>query len=330
MTTPASSQAVSSRCTVYLAADLRVESGALAGDAIGGPGEVVIGDVFALLPDARPMELVLRRDGTRSIVGPDSSVGHPGQLARPLARHQVMGTRGAQVELLLLSIEGRRFVLPLGPLAPSEEYTLIATRQPEGELSGVSQVSFTRGTRVTLGDGRQSTVEALRPGERVLTRDHGPQPIRWCGRQTIRAEGSNAVVVIAEGALHNARDLVLSPDHRLFVYQRQDRIGAGRAEVLVRARHLVNGEDITWGAAGDFDFFHLLFDEHEIIYVEGIATESLLVTPDVLAGMGEDLARDLRAAIGAAPQVPHHGCEPAARDLAGVDAAALLRRASRG
>lgn len=318
-----------SRCSVYPAQALEVETGALMGDPIGDLAEVVAGDIYMLDDRTQPSELILMQRGAETIVASDSAIGQAGQLVRPLARHQIMGERGGTVEVLVLDLEGLRLVLPLGPLSPSDEYTLISSEAIEGELSNVAQVSFTRGTRVTMANGMQTPVEKLQVGDRVLTRDHGPQPIRWIGTQTVRAEGSNAPVVIARDALNNADELCLSPDHRLFIYQRRDELGAGRAELLIRARNLVNGETIWRAPAGHVDYFHLLFDAHEIIYVAGIPAESLLVTPEVLAGLGEDLADELLDQMGDRKQVQHYGIEPTAADLNGADAVDRLRRASR-
>ncbi|MEM7644738.1 MAG: Hint domain-containing protein [Pseudomonadota bacterium] len=298
------------------------------GDPIGAVSDVVAGDIYVLDDAALPRELVLTRLGAGMAVAPGSSVGTPGQAVTALARHQIMGERGASVEVLVLDLAGERLALPLGPLSPLDEYTLISSSPVDGELASAAQVSFTRGTRITMATGRQVPVEDLQVGDRVLTRDHGVQPIRWTGRQTVRAEGSNAPVVIGAGTLNNADDLMLSPDHRLFIYQRRDAIGAGRAEVLVRARHLVNGDSIWRDAGGHVDYFHLLFDAHEIIYAEGIPAESLLVSPEVLAGMDEDLAMDVTRRMAGKTQAPHHGVEPAASDLDGLDVADVLRRAS--
>ncbi|MFO6465861.1 Hint domain-containing protein [Jannaschia sp. KMU-145] len=315
---------------VHDANALSVETGALMGDAIGTVDEVVAGDIYYLDPGATQRELVLTRIGGGMAVGPGSSVGIAGQAVTALARHQIMGERGSMVEVLVLDLDGTRLALPLGPLSASDEYTLIASETVEGELSNVAQVSFTRGTKITMADGRQTPVEALATGDRVLTRDHGPQAIRWIGRQTVRAEGSNAPVRIAAGALNNADDLILSPDHRLFIYHRDDAMGVGRAELLVRARHLVDGDGIVRMAGGHVDYFHLLFDAHEIIYAECIPAESLLVSPEVLAGMDEDMALDIARRMAGRIQHPHHGVEPSAADLDGVDATALLGRALPG
>lgn len=163
-----------------------------------------------------------------------------------------------------------------------------------------------------MADGAQRAVETLRVGERLLTRDHGPQPIRWIGQQTLRATGAAAPVRITAGTMNTARDLRLSPQHRLFVWQRHDAVGAGRAEVMVKAELLVNGTSVVREAGGHLDSYRLGFDGHEIIFAEGIAVESLLV------GSGE-----ATVPAPAALEVEERVLDPG-------DAAARLTRASRG
>ncbi|PWJ22340.1 Hint domain-containing protein [Jannaschia seohaensis] len=299
-----------SRCQVFPAAALTVETGALMGDAIGDLTEVAAGDVYRLEPDARAAELILSRASGRVTVAPGSMLGQPGKAVTPLARHRLMSERGVPVEVLVLATGGLRLALPLGPFCATEDYTLIASEPVAGELASVASVSFARGTRITLASGLQRPVEELAEGDRILTRDHGPQPIRWIERQTVRAEGLLAPVVIAKGALGNEADLVLSPDHRLFLYRGRE------GELLVRARDLVDAAGIRRAAGGHVDYFHLLFDAHEIIYAEGIPAESLLVTPEVLAGLGEDLAADLTARQRPGASAPHPGVEPSSAELA--------------
>lgn len=318
-----------SRCAVVPAAALSVETGALAGDPIGDLTEVAAGDVYVLSPRAPWRDLVLARRSGAVVVAPGSAVGTPGAAVRSLARHQLMSERGAVAEVIVLALGGERLALPLGPLAPGEEYVLIASEPVAGELASAASVSFARGTRITLAGGRQRAVEALTEGDRVLTRDHGPQPIRWIGRQAVRAEGAAAPVEIAPGALGNAGALVLSPDHRLFLYRRAPELGLGGAELLVRARDLVDGAAIRRGTGGHVDFFHLLLDAHEVIYAEGIPAESLLVTAEVLAGLGAGLAEDLAARTTGRAATPHVGQEPSPAQMARLGPA-LVRGARAG
>ncbi|MEL7117663.1 MAG: Hint domain-containing protein [Pseudomonadota bacterium] len=74
-----------------------------------------------------------------------------------------------------------------------------------------------------------------------------------------------------------ARELRLSPNQRLFVYQRTDRLNAGQKEVVVKAELLVNDDSVKRSDGGFVDYFQILFDNHEFIFAEGIAAESLTV-----------------------------------------------------
>jgi hypothetical protein len=178
-----------------------------------------------------------------------------------------------------------------------------------------------------MASGEQRVIEQLSVGDKVLTCGDGPQAVRWIGQTTLRAVGEFAPIVITKGALHNENDLLVSPDHRLFVYQRQDKLGAGRSEVLVKVRHLVNGDSVYRRDGGFVDYFQLLFDEHQIIYAEGIAAESLLIDPRTRAAVHEDV----RAASGNRTDHAHRqhsDFEVQEKLLSHPDAVDLLRKAS--
>ena len=188
-------------------------------------------------------------------------------------------------------------------------------------------MAFTRGTRITLASGAQKPIEELQVGDKVLTRDDGPQEVRWVGQNTRRAIGDFAPVLIREGTLNNENDLIVSPDHRLFIYQRDDAIGAGRSEVLVKVRHLINGDTVVRMEGGFVDYFQLLFDSHQIIYAEGIAAESLLVDPRTRAALPEDLNHALAKAL-PGHENRHHLDYEVSESLLSSDAAEKLKRAS--
>jgi hypothetical protein len=188
---------------------------------------------------------------------------------------------------------------------------------------------FVAGTRILTVEG-QRAVEQLVPGDRILTRDDGVQPIRWIGQTTVRATGAMAPVLIREGALNNTRDLLVSPDHRLFVYQRHDHIGAGRSELLVKARHLVNGETVYAAEGGFVDYYQLMFDTHQIIFAEGISAETtqmdMRTRPALPAEVTQRLQR--QAANNATRGGPAPHLEVDESLLQHPDTAALLKRAS--
>ncbi len=269
-----------------LAADqMRVSHGANLGDAISFAAELVLDDVYVLGSQAQTRRLALLHSSSGSTIAPDSEIGTPGEEIIADAVLTFMSPDGATTDaIVLVELDqtghvANSYLLPLVPLVPKLDYTLVTidTDAPRARLASVACVAFTRGTRITMATGMQKPIEELRPGDRLLTRDAGVQTLRWVGESTARARGEFAPICITAGTLNNTSDLIVAPDHRLFIYQRLDRLGAGRSELMVKARHLVNGDTVRVLEGGYIDYFQLLFDDHYIIYAEGIAAESFLI-----------------------------------------------------
>ena len=64
----------------------------------------------------------------------------------------------------------------------------------------------------------------------------------------------------------------------------------GQTEVFVPAKHLVNGGDVDLVFGGSVEYFHLLFAQHEVVFSEGIPTESYF--PGGELSLEEQDARD--------------------------------------
>lgn len=323
------------RFSTYPATAVRALTGANEGDPIGLGDAALPGDTYRLSRDARPLRLTIceAAEGGQ-LVADGSEVGRPGDPLTIADCHSFMGERGEMIEVLVLQRPDGTGglvldLLPLAPLQPGREYELIGSARSSApdRFADIASVSFFAGTHLTLAGGAQRRVEDLAVGDVLLTRDHGPQPIRWIGQQTRRAAGAAAPIRIAAGTLNTARDLRLSPQHRLFIWQRRDELGTGRSEVLVKAELLVNGTTVTRDEGGHVDSYQIVFDGHEIIFAEGIAVESLLVTADIRARLPAGLTLD-RAAEAQREAAGYEVDEGALGDAA--DAAARLTRASRG
>lgn len=319
-------------CQVLAAGDLFVSLGVNQGDGLAGPDEVCPGDLYQIDPDHQPLRLVVQQDSGGQRVGPGSTVGTPGQAIGLEARYDLMGDSGERVELLLLSLGAARVVLPLSPMAVGTDYTLVKVEAaPEAAgLADLLCVSFLRGTMITLATGAQRAIEDLRPGDRVLTRDHGGQPLRWVGKATLKAVGPFAPVVIAKGTLGNAGDLIVSQHHRMFLYQRERMAGLPTSEILVQARHLVDGEHIFIREGGFADYFSLVFDRHEIIYAEGVPAESLMVNETTVSRLPPEFSQEVRARFPGLRQNQHFGTEAGRQFLDQLAPGALLPRRPRG
>lgn len=304
-------------CEVFDAADLRVREGANQGDDLGPAHDPCPGDVYQLLEGARPRAIHIARDGALRRVAPGSRAGRPGDPVTARLALTLMDPEGDRVEVLALQAGDAALALPLSPLVALVAYTLlqVAPPPPDLNLADLIGAAFARGTRVAMADGSLREVETLTPGDRVLTRDHGPRPLRWLGRARLRAAGAFAPVVIPAGALGNAGDLTVSRHHRLFLYRPEARADLPTAELLVQARHFVEAGLASLREGGFVDYYSLVFDRHEIIYAEGIPVESLMVSPATLDRLPRGLAQEVRARLPGLSHRPHFGTEAGAQAI---------------
>ena len=323
--------------SVFLAEDFCVSSGVAEGDGISFADELVMDDFYQLSKDAKRHEIRAKVSSGSNIfeISTQTRVGTPGNLIVLDCCITMMAPDGNTYEaLVMVEVEDETaaavYLLPLAPFAAKVEYRLVGVDRhaATARFAESASVSFTRGTHITLASGEQRRVEDLVIGDRILTRGDGPKELLWIGQTTVRAVGAFAPIVIKKGVLHNENDLRLSPDHRIFVYQRADQIGAGRAEVLAKVRHLVDGVNIYQEDGGFVDYFQLLFDDHQIIYAEGIATESLLVDPRNSAAIPADVGRNLNGDENRHRYREHLNYEIEEEILTRPDIAHLLRRAS--
>ncbi len=139
---------------------------------------------------------------------------------------------------------------------------------------------FVAGTLIATPPHGDKRVESLEPGDMVLTHDNGPQPpLRWIGRRVVPALDRFAPIRIAADALGRHGELLLSPQHRVLIRDALAELLFGETEVLVAAKDLVNDRSVRRVEGGEVEYVHLLFDQHEVIFSEGLATESFLPGP---------------------------------------------------
>ena len=114
----------------------------------------------------------------------------------------------------------------------------------------------------------------------MLTADGQTKSVSWVGRKTISrtfADPLRALPVrIMAGALAEnvpSRDLLISPDHAIFV-----------GGVLVQAGALVNGRSIVreTSVPETFVYFHVEVDDHSLILAEDTPAETFIDNVDRL------------------------------------------------
>ncbi len=167
--------------------------------------------------------------------------------------------------------------------APGKAYTnssFALTPNPDTVTGGyilttsvTNPACFAQGTRIRTEHG-EIAIEALSVGTRVATGD-GVAPVIWIGRRHVNCRRHPAPhevlpVRIVAGAFADgvpSRDLLLSPDHAVF--------DDGR---LIPVRYLVNGVTVRQEDVDEVMYFHLELPTHDIVFAEGLPTESYLDT----------------------------------------------------
>lgn len=236
----------------------------------------------------------------------------PDQLFQAEGSYRLLDpTDNSVVEVVEISFgstySSEKVYFSTAPLVPGRQYTLLQFKDGTpgvdnaNLLDGQEQAfsynilqppdCFTTGTLIETGTGLRA-IETIRAGDLVMTRDHGLQPVRWIAQREIGAEtlrlGSHLRPVrIAAGALGKnlpAQDLLVSRQHRILIGSRIVKRMFDKDEVLVPAKDLagiVPGIELQ-EPVQDVTYVHMMFDRHEIVIANGLATESLLSGPQAL------------------------------------------------
>jgi hypothetical protein len=166
-----------------------------------------------------------------------------------------------------------------------------------GELSSLGPVSVPEFASSGLAQGSviataRGPVLArdLRLGDRLVTRDHGLQPVRWIGTSSVIYDELNddadsprvGPVRIRAGALGtnpDAGNLILSPGQMILVRNPINLLLFATEEVLASAGDLTHLKGVDIAPRSLARWTHVLLDQHELIQVNGLWMESF--APDM-------------------------------------------------
>jgi len=183
------------------------------------------------------------------------------------------------------------------------------------ENTGV--VCFTPGTMILTETGAHP-IERLRPGDRIVTRDNGVQPLEWVasrrlGRADLAAQPRFRPVLIQPQLIGAFAPLLVSPQHGVLI-RNDDK------EALVRAIHLARlkgGQARVAQGIRQVTYIHLMFSAHQIVFANGAPSESFYPGPmalDALAKPARDELSGLFPTLFSAPTSAVFG--PRARHVA--------------
>ncbi|KAB6718097.1 MULTISPECIES: Hint domain-containing protein [Roseobacteraceae] len=196
------------------------------------------------------------------------------------------------------------------------------TRSGPKSLSG-----FGPGVMIETSEGPQP-VEWLRPGDLLLTRDHGYQPLLWVGRSALDEAHVTKPLRIFAGALGERapeRDLILSPDHHILLSAPQIELYFAEAEVFVPVSDIATEAEAAYAIPHpEYAYCHLLMKEHEVLLAEGVWIESLFADERTLSMLPPETVMSLLTKLG--PN--HRNTETARMMLKRGEALALQPRSA--
>lgn len=174
--------------------------------------------------------------------------------------------------------------------------------------AGTENVCFTQNTMLATPSG-QVAIENLRAGDLLLTKDNGAQKILWIWAKRrssaeIAANPALGAVRISKGVLGNAmptRDLEVSRHHRILVSSKIAQRMFGQTEILVAAKDLLEIKGITLAPAPKtraLVYYHILMENHEILFADGAAAESLYLGNQALKSIEPAARAELQLIFG--------------------------------
>lgn len=202
------------------------------------------------------------------------------------------------------------------------------------ETGGV--ICFTPGTRIETPDGPRR-VEDLHEGDYVQTRDNGAQEVQWIGSRRMTGARLFAMpklrpVRIRTGALGVDRpdeELLVSPEHRMLIKGDVARALFNTPEVLVSAKDLINHDTIVVDlTVREITYYHILLPQHQILWANGVETESFHPASTALTSLAEDDRARLLDLYPGLDYEPHVYGGFARRNLSGSEAAILTHEAA--
>ncbi|MDJ1009041.1 MAG: Hint domain-containing protein [Paracoccaceae bacterium] len=307
-----------------------------------------------------PVALAAASDAALS-GGPDDLYRYAARaVPRLIGRAIPLGTSGVDVDAALFErsftlFDGRRrydatmidlpelarpLLLFVGALPPrGVRLRIVGRTGGQGRAATINRMTeeptgvicFTPGTVLDTPAGPRR-VEDLHEGDKVSTKDDDAQEILWIGSRRMSGARLHAMpelrpVRLRAGAINGdvpQPDLVVSPQHRIVLKGQVARALFGTPEVLVTARDLMDDRGILIDRARqDVTYVHILLPRHQIVWANGVETESFHPASTNLQTITEDQRARL---LDIAPGIdgdPHIYGDAARRTL-GADEAAIL------
>ena len=254
------------------------------------------------------------------------------------------GVQSHPVTILPVPDSGARLLMFHGEVPPADRDLWIVRAQIDrsggaaGDRAGGGVICFTPGTRILTPEGAR-LIEDLRPGDLIQTKDNGAEEILWRGSRRMTGARLYAMphlrpIRFRAGALGQGRpedDLLVSPQHRMLVRGAAAAALFNADEVLVAAEDLVNDHSVMVDLiAREVTYIHLLLDRHNVIFANGLETESFHPSNTALDTIDPRDRAGLLALLPGIEVNPHAYGDYARRNLSASEAAILRHESAAG
>lgn len=178
------------------------------------------------------------------------------------------------------------------------------TKTEAVEAAGATGLCAGAQLRTPCGGRR---VEFLRPGDLVVTRDDGLQPVRAVWTRTVTAaemsaDPSLAPIVLrprAIGPMMPQRTLSVGAGHRLLIPGWRLEGEADTDSCLVPARDVAGLNDASFvdRTPDEIVYYNVVFDAYQVVSANGLPVETFQPTPEVLAACDREVRDTIETAL---------------------------------
>lgn len=195
-------------------------------------------------------------------------------------------------------------------------------------------ICFTPGTRIRTEQGDRP-IDDIQAGDCIQTKDNGLQEVRWVGSKRVSGARLYAMpelrpIRMRRGALGIDRpdeDLLVSPLHRMLVKGPRAQALFNTDEVLVTARDLVDDRTVIRDhSVAQVTYIHLMLDRHQIVFANGLESESFLPGAEALAAVEGAQRASLFDIMPEIERNPLAYGDPVRRSLSRAEAAIMQAR----
>lgn len=248
------------------------------------------------------------------------------------------GTNSYTVTLIEVPDTGARLLMFVDEVPPADvdlwvvRLAIDRTAQAAGARAAGGVICFTPGTSIRTAGGAKR-IEDMRPGDWISTKDNGQQEILWTGHRRMTGARLYAMphlrpIRFRAGALGQGRpdeDLLVSPQHRMLVNGAAAQALFNATEVLVAAEDLINDVSITVDhALREVTYVHILLERHQVIWANGLETESFHPSNTALDTVAPEQRASLLQLLPGLEVNPHVYGDYARRNLSTSEAAILM------